>query len=338
MAFGSSIDTLLEVYANCISLLNAFKRRSEGSTSRKDEQDSKQVQLRHSLKSDRARVQRAYSSAVSGAGSRFERGDDRARSALSRVLRKLKAAITNILRSASGHQENQVLDYQSLMLLSNASRSETIRTFDRLSRRLGRSESRITVVTNSSSGRKKRRSGGSSSSGSTAWGKSTGSSRSSSSSRGKDGLLKKRTASPGQKDGKRRTSDWETKVKQPKKTGSTPSSSQPKQTPTRPQHAKQTDRVPPLRTPTLHRRSSPTQPPAAVLNRISLASIVTDSTKLGEIPERKWTSTRLQRRRGSDDSTLDEDGYYNVSPVFPLTRYESPVKERRFLGLFRRRS
>ncbi|KAB5547323.1 hypothetical protein GE09DRAFT_1224331 [Coniochaeta sp. 2T2.1] len=277
MAFGSSVDTLLEVYANCISLLKAFKRRGEGSTSRsKDEQDRKQVRLRKSLKSDRARVQRAYSSAVSEAGSRFEKGDDRARSALSRVLRKLKAAITNILRSASGHQVKQVLDYESLMLLSNASRSETIRTFDQLSRRLGRSESRITVVTNSSSsGRKERRSGGSSSSASTTSGKSTGnsSSSSSSSSRGKDGLLKKRTASP-----------------------------------------------------------------EAVPNRMSLASIATDSTKLGEIPERKWTSTRLQRRRGSEDSTLDEDGYYNVAPVFPLTRYESPVKERRFLGLFRRRS
>lgn len=75
MAFGSSVDTLIEVYSNCISLLKAFKRRGEGATSRRNEHDRKQVQLRKYLKSDRARVQRAYSSAVSEAGSRFERGD-----------------------------------------------------------------------------------------------------------------------------------------------------------------------------------------------------------------------------------------------------------------------
>jgi hypothetical protein len=75
MAFGSSVDTLIEVYSNCISLLKAFKRRSEGAAPRRDDYDRKQVQLRKSLKSDRARVQRAYSSAVSETGSRFERGD-----------------------------------------------------------------------------------------------------------------------------------------------------------------------------------------------------------------------------------------------------------------------
>jgi hypothetical protein len=75
MAFGSSVDTLLEVYSNCLSLLKAFKRR--GSTP--DERDRKQqTQLRKSLKSDRARVRTAYSSAVSEAGSRFERGDGKA--------------------------------------------------------------------------------------------------------------------------------------------------------------------------------------------------------------------------------------------------------------------
>jgi predicted aminopeptidase len=75
MAFGSSVDTLIEVYSNCISLLKAFRRRGEGAASRRDEHDRQQVQLRKSLKSDRARVQRAYSSAVSDAGSRFEKGD-----------------------------------------------------------------------------------------------------------------------------------------------------------------------------------------------------------------------------------------------------------------------
>ena len=75
MAFGSSVDTLLEVYSNCISLLKAFKRRGAAGVSHGDDNDRRQVQLRKSLKSDRARVQRAYSSAVSETGSRFEKGD-----------------------------------------------------------------------------------------------------------------------------------------------------------------------------------------------------------------------------------------------------------------------
>lgn len=70
MAFGSSVNTLLEIYSNCISLLKAFRRPDEG---RHD--DPQQAQLRKSLKSDRARVRRAYSTAVSEAGSRFEKGD-----------------------------------------------------------------------------------------------------------------------------------------------------------------------------------------------------------------------------------------------------------------------
>lgn len=75
MAVGSSVDALIEVYSNCISLLKAFKSRSQGQAPHRDEYERKQVQLRKSLKSDKARVQRAYSSAVSEAGSRFERGD-----------------------------------------------------------------------------------------------------------------------------------------------------------------------------------------------------------------------------------------------------------------------
>jgi hypothetical protein len=75
MAFGSSVDTLIDIYSNCISLLKAFKRRDSAERVRRDDYEKQQVQLRKFLKSDRARVRRAYSSAVSEAGSRFERGD-----------------------------------------------------------------------------------------------------------------------------------------------------------------------------------------------------------------------------------------------------------------------
>ncbi|KAH8908643.1 hypothetical protein BR93DRAFT_966696 [Coniochaeta sp. PMI_546] len=327
MAFGSSVDTLIEVYSNCISLLKAFKRRGEGATSRRNEHDRKQVQLRKYLKSDRARVQRAYSSAVSEAGSRFERGDelygrkDRARSALSRVLKKLKAAITNILRSASKHPQ-PVLDYESLMLLSNASRSETLRTFDQLSRRLGSSSSRLTVVTTSTD--PKRRSGHSSSS-------STSSSKGSNSGK-KDGPSTRKTNRSNQDVRERKgTGSHEARKEKRSKPTSTPPSQQ------KPLSGKKrsstVETLPPLRSQTPARRS-PIQ--TAVPNRLSLASIATDSTKLGEIPERKWTSRHIRPRNSG--SSLDDFEYYNVDPIFPLKPYESPVKERRFLGLFRRRS
>jgi hypothetical protein len=72
MAFGNSVNTLLDIYSNCISLLKAFKRRDGSGTSR---QEKHEAQLRKSLKEDRAKVRRAYSSAVSERGSRFEHGD-----------------------------------------------------------------------------------------------------------------------------------------------------------------------------------------------------------------------------------------------------------------------
>lgn len=204
------------------------------------------------------------------------------------------------------------------MLLSNASRSETLRTFDQLSRRLGSTSSRLTVVTASTNPRRRSRH---SSSGSTA------SSQSSSSSRADGPSTRRRSDPRDTQESKRRDPK---KVKKAKSSPSQPAQYKPSAGKSR--HSTP-GTVPPLhsRTPA---RPSPTQ--SAVPNRMSLASIATDSTKLGEIPERKWTSRHARPR--NSDSTLDGSDYYNVAPVFPLKPYEAPVKERRFLGLFRRRS
>ncbi|KAK4104985.1 hypothetical protein N658DRAFT_418743 [Parathielavia hyrcaniae] len=83
-------------------------------------------------------------------------------------------------------------------------------------------------------------------------------------------------------------------------------------------------------------RSSEKSPEApknktAVPNRISILSFSSDSTKLGEIPERKWRSVM---HYSLTDPNGDE---YNVPPVFPLKPYTVEVRERRFLGFFRRR-
>ena len=66
-------------------------------------------------------------------------------------------------------------------------------------------------------------------------------------------------------------------------------------------------------------------------NRVSILSFSSDSTKLGEIPQRKWQSVMKY-------SVTDSDaGEYNVRPMFPLKPYTVEVRERRFFGLFSRR-
>lgn len=210
------------------------------------------------------------------------------------------------------------------MLLSNASRAETLRTFDQLSRRLGNTSSRLTVVTTSDSPR--RRSGHASS-------RSTASSNGSSSNRER-GSSSKQTPTPRRDAGEDKTAGRREKKSKSSLTPPPKRQHHHQQEQYKPPSGKNrastSDAVSPLRSRT------PARQPPAVPNRLSLASIATDSTKLGEIPERKWTSRHTRRR--NSDSSLDESDYYNVAPVFPLKPYETPVKERRFFGLFRRRS
>lgn len=76
MGFGENVSTLLEAYDNCLSLLKAFKRQKKHDGGRKVSKASdQQVLLKRSLKLDRTRVQKAYSSRLSESGSRFEQGD-----------------------------------------------------------------------------------------------------------------------------------------------------------------------------------------------------------------------------------------------------------------------
>jgi hypothetical protein len=72
-------------------------------------------------------------------------------------------------------------------------------------------------------------------------------------------------------------------------------------------------------------------PKSAWANRISIMSFSSGSTKLGEIPPRKWQSTMQY-------TATDLDGNeYNVRPMFPLKPYTVEAKERRFWGLFSRK-
>ncbi|KAK0754820.1 hypothetical protein B0T18DRAFT_386637 [Schizothecium vesticola] len=151
MGFGDSVKSLLETYSNCVSLLKSLrppKPKGRDDSAKKDDQ---QVVLLKSLKKDRALVERAYSSRLSETGGKLRKGDARAMSALDRILKRIRVTVTKLLRISSKEQ-NPMLDYESLMTLSNSSRIDAIRTIDNLSRRLGsNNSSRVTTTTTTSS-------------------------------------------------------------------------------------------------------------------------------------------------------------------------------------------
>lgn len=69
--FGATVTSLLDTYTKCLSLLKGFRGGDGGHGTASELQSS----LGSSLRSDRARVRRAYSSQLSQNGVRFEKGD-----------------------------------------------------------------------------------------------------------------------------------------------------------------------------------------------------------------------------------------------------------------------
>ncbi|KAL1851409.1 hypothetical protein Daus18300_012520 [Diaporthe australafricana] len=310
MGFGTSVSSLLETYDNCISLLKVFKRRDKQDGNRKVAKASdQQALLKQSLKTDRKRVERAYSSRLSEAGGRFEKGDRKSLSALGRVIQKLNAAIANLMRTASKNQ-GAALDYQSLMSLSNSSRLQAIKTFDQLSRRLDSKSSRSSVAsTTSSKSSRTSKSSSSKASKSTSSSKSSGASGSSGSGRHKTKTSKKH-AHADRKDPRPR--DHERVSERP----------------LRLQMSIATPLLDSMDHSLEHSASSTLRRRPSFANRFSLISMSSDSTRLGEIPERK-----LYRRHDTSGGGLEE---YNTPVMYPVRPYQPQVKERRFLGLFRR--
>ncbi|KAH8887455.1 hypothetical protein GQ53DRAFT_809130 [Thozetella sp. PMI_491] len=288
MGFGTSVAALLDTYSQCLNLLKIFKRKNERTS--RDEDGDRQSLLRRSLRSDRAKIERSYSSRLSERGAKLAKGDAHAKSALGRILKKLKAAIHNLLHSSSS---NQHLDFESLMALSNSSRIDAISTIDQLSQRLGSSRSSVASVASkgSSPSRHKRHH----------------SSSSVASSKGSEARLRKSSRETS-KEGKPKSSQKLTKGE------------------SKPLGSPKSDR----RT---HSRSTSGASTSRAQNRLSMATISSDSTRLGEVPEGK----RRLRYMATDSSSEE----YNITAVYPLRPYYPPqpeVKEKRFWGLFRRRS
>jgi len=188
------------------------------------------------------------------------------------------------------------------MALSNASRIDAIKAMDQLSDRMGGNTSRISAVMSSRPSRHHRRSSSDSSAGSRS--DASASSRSSMSKGG----LKRQNRDQGAKQREGNSARRNTASNSTESSGKRQSRGS--------------------------RGNGPDSRPAsgssktAVPQRISYISISTDSTNLGEIPERKW------RRHHHGDTSSDD---YSFAPVYPLKPYQTPeVKERRFWGIFRR--
>lgn len=248
----------------------------------------------------------------------------KARSALGKVLKRLNAAIANLMRLAS-KSPDPLMDYQSLMSLSCSSRVQTIKAFDRLSRRLESSNggsSRGSAVSAATS------------SGSKASKTTSKTTSSSSASRGDNGRRHGKKSSalpkkpqPGTGD-RRTTGTYESSSRREREAG-----------PPRLETSIPTPMLDMVMTSGSERRdASPLGRRASLMRRFSIMSISSASTKLGEIPERRW------HRRGPDDDddwagggvgmgSLDE---YSAPTVYPLRPYQPVVKEKKFMGLFRR--
>ncbi|KAM0354117.1 hypothetical protein ACHAPU_001152 [Fusarium lateritium] len=135
-SFGTAVTSLLDTYTNCLSLLKGFRNSDAGASS------ETRSTLSTSLRSDRARIRRAYASRLSQDGSRFEKGDTPARSALKRIVKKLTTALTGVVQS-SNSQKGQVINYETLLALSNGSSLDAIRTMSDLSSRVGSTTSAV---------------------------------------------------------------------------------------------------------------------------------------------------------------------------------------------------
>ncbi|KAL5609924.1 hypothetical protein FOVSG1_004605 [Fusarium oxysporum f. sp. vasinfectum] len=90
--FGTAVNSLLGTYTKCLSLLKGFPKDEDAGTL-----SETRSTLSTSLRSDRARVRREYASRLSQDGSRFEKGDAPARSALRRIVRKLTNTLADVL-------------------------------------------------------------------------------------------------------------------------------------------------------------------------------------------------------------------------------------------------
>ncbi|TAQ83619.1 hypothetical protein B7494_g8055 [Chlorociboria aeruginascens] len=290
--FHDTVSVLLDAFARGIDIIKA-RRAQRKRPSRENEGGHPDVSK--ALKEHRTQVKKAYSRDQARFGPRFATGDTEARSSLSAILFRLNAGFVSIIESFA--RGGSSTDYQALLNLSNSSRMEAIHTFDQLAERLSQPSSTTPQIRKRHAGRSQPK-------------------------------AKKRST---ERHRSRKTSELsftplglatpEGWVRHPKQGRKLSSDSKSAVSPRR--------NAPPTRAtlPVANRAPIPEVKP---LHRKSIMSFASDSTKLGEIPERKW---------GRRPPVFEAEAAANfpISTFFPLAPYREPEKPRsRFMRLFKR--
>lgn len=299
--FHDTVSTLLDAFSRGLSIIKSHKKnRSKEQCYTKSDP---QYQLSRSLKKNRRDVKNAYGRELAQFGPDFAAGDAEARSSLARILTRLSTGFLSIFeRFIKGRSTSS--DYQALLSLSNSTRAETIQTFDQLSKRL--SSSSLSLAT----AKKPRRD------------------RADHKHKAKKTSARTKSAPDLSLTplGPASSSGWirpKPGRRQPPKSQSLGSINS-ERNETRPLKTHRQPQRPLVSE--VHSRS-----PTLREHRRSIMSFASDSTNLGEIPERKWTRAAVIYEAG--------DAKFPITMHYPLERYEEPVKQRsRFMRLFSRQS
>ncbi|RXG49113.1 hypothetical protein VDGE_30646 [Verticillium dahliae] len=124
--FGSTVDSLLETYSQCLLLLKRINPRDHSS----DKDAAQAARLRKAIRADRTQVRQAYTSQLSLLGGQLDKGDAVARSSVRRAIKRLTNAMARLLRvpavtaSRNGHPN---LDYTSLSAVGSPQAASSIK-------------------------------------------------------------------------------------------------------------------------------------------------------------------------------------------------------------------
>jgi len=265
------------------------------------------------LKKNRTDVKNAYSRDLSRFGRGFATGDAEAHSSLSAILFRLNAGFVSVIERFTRGRSTPT-DYQALVNLSNASRLEAIGTFEQLSKRLSRSSlasPHIGKLPEQGSRRGQKRKA----------------------SKQPVGHIKhvRSKSVPGVSLtplGPANSEGWVRPKPGRKLSSDSKSSGSSSANRSSPKGHNTQDSI---RKSSNHSQVTVTRTPPTRLRpeiRKSIMSFASDSTKLGEIPEHKWTRP-----------SMFEAGTPNfpVTTLYPLESYQEPPKQRsRLMRLFRR--
>lgn len=354
--FNDAVTSLLQAFTSGLAVLRSIRHRRKESMVEVDPGLKKdELRLRKSLKKNRADVRNAYAQDLAKIGLSFSEGDGKlflnvstgfqniifyigncyllysltpatvakAQSSLTSILFRLNAGYVNIIdRFTRG--ESTRTDYRTLMKLSNASRGEAMKTFKQLSLRLSQTSPALSEKSkherHSSSRKQKRKSAAALSS-------SIGAShRPIDRPKSTPESPRKRTVR-----GPKTSQALALRPKAREKTSKMLNfpNKQQQGLEARPRQRVQSVSNAGKTSVTMEKSLlSPTMPSFVRSNRISMMSFASDSTKIGEIPERKLPRPLVLNTEGEN---------HLANTAFPLAPWTKPEKPKsRFMRLFRK--